>query len=153
MAKTTSSIDGLFASVRECLPLSGSVGAETLERAPATVGAYALLIHTGRDVIFRRSGLEHTFAPGWYVYAGSAYGPGGIRARLRRHFRKDKAVHWHIDDLTLAADAMDAVVVEGGSECGIVSALSRSPVFRPTVGGFGSSDCRVCAAHLLQFLP
>ena len=42
-------------------------------------------------------------APGCYVYAGSARGPGGIRARVRRHLRPDKTPHWHIDQVTAYA--------------------------------------------------
>ena len=37
--------------------------------------------------------------PGYYVYVGSAFGPGGVRARVERHFRKSKRQHWHIDYL------------------------------------------------------
>lgn len=152
MANASASKGPFVASLRECLPLGSMVGVGTLDRAPMAAGAYALLIHAERDVIVRRSGFDHIFVPGWYVYAGSAYGPGGIGARLRRHFRQDKPIHWHVDHLTVAADALEAVVIEGGSECAIVSALSASPAFQPAVAGFGSSDCRVCAAHLLKFL-
>ena len=151
MANTVPPIGPLLVSLHECLPAAGTIGIETVERAPSAAGAYMLLIHMARDVVFRRAGIEHIFAPGWYVYAGSAHGPGGIRARLRRHFRQDKAIHWHIDDLTVAADAIEAIVIEGGRECAIVSALTASTAFLPAVGGFGSSDCRVCSAHLLQF--
>ncbi|NIP37734.1 MAG: GIY-YIG nuclease family protein, partial [Candidatus Dadabacteria bacterium] len=37
--------------------------------------------------------------PGYYIYVGSAFGPGGVRARVSRHFRKTKRSHWHIDYL------------------------------------------------------
>jgi Uri superfamily endonuclease len=42
------------------------------------------------------------FLPGWYLYVGSARGPGGLEARLARHERRlgpDKRAHWHIDYL------------------------------------------------------
>ena len=151
MANASAPLGPLVASLREFLPCAEIVGAESLDQAPATGGAYALLIHTGREVPFRRAILDHIFVPAWYVYAGSAYGPGGIRARLHRHFRQDKPIHWHVDHLTLAADALAAVTIEGGSECAIVSALRASRAFRPAIAGFGSSDCRLCEAHLLQF--
>jgi len=32
-----------------------------------------------------------TLAPGRYAYCGSAYGPGGLRARIARHLRRDKS--------------------------------------------------------------
>jgi len=37
--------------------------------------------------------------PGYYIYIGSAFGPGGVRARMLRHLRADKPKHWHIDYL------------------------------------------------------
>jgi Uri superfamily endonuclease len=36
---------------------------------------------------------------GHYVYAGSAFGPGGVHARVSRHCRNGKNKHWHIDYL------------------------------------------------------
>lgn len=144
--------DEVLVRVQEHLPLFKPVTAQKIELAPANAGAYALMIHIGREIAFRRSRAEYTIPPDWYIYAGSAYGPGGIRARLRHHFRQDKPIHWHVDHLTVAADALEAVVLERGQECAIVSALTGSPAFRPAVGGLGSSDCRVCAAHLLRFV-
>ncbi len=37
-------------------------------------------------------------SPGWYVYIGSAFDPGGVRARCLRHWRGGRP-HWHIDYL------------------------------------------------------
>ena len=36
---------------------------------------------------------------GYYTYVGSAFSPGGVRARISRHLRTDKRLHWHIDYL------------------------------------------------------
>ncbi|MCK9541293.1 MAG: DUF123 domain-containing protein [Novosphingobium sp.] len=110
-----------------------------------------MLLHLDGTVDFVRSGLAHGFPAGWYVYAGSARGPGGIRARLRRHFRRDKKRHWHIDDLTCAAKHLRAVPLAGGAECAIVARLMELEGFAPALAGFGSSDCRVCPAHLLAW--
>ncbi len=41
---------------------------------------------------------ERRFAGGCYVYAGSAFGPGGLRARVRRHWSGGRA-RWHVDYL------------------------------------------------------
>ena len=35
--------------------------------------------------------------PGFYVYVGSALGPGGLAARIGRHARQEKAFRWHVD--------------------------------------------------------
>lgn len=36
---------------------------------------------------------------GYYVYIGSAFGPGGVKARVSRHYRTPIRPHWHIDYL------------------------------------------------------
>jgi Domain of unknown function DUF123 len=36
---------------------------------------------------------------GFYVYVGSALGPGGVRARLAHHLKLSRRPHWHIDYL------------------------------------------------------
>ena len=87
--------------------------------------------------------------PGWYVYAGNARGRGGIRARVMRHLRPGKSPHWHVDRLTGAAEAMLAIAFAGGDECALVQALLARPWFQAEAPGFGSTDCRVCPAHLL----
>jgi len=123
---------------------------EEVNHAPPTKGAYALVfaLNTALDCLHK--GAEIRLSSGIYVYAGSAYGPGGLRARLRRHFRQDKRIHWHVDALTsVAADRMVALAIVGGRECAIIGRLMRSGDFHAPVSGFGSSDCAQCAAHLL----
>ncbi|WP_429615053.1 DUF123 domain-containing protein, partial [Sphingobium olei] len=88
---------------------------DRIESASVARGAYVLLICLDQAVPFRRGTMPHIFMPGWYVYAGSAYGPGGLRARIRRHLRRGKLLHWHIDHLTSTAAAIQAVAVEGGA--------------------------------------
>ena len=36
---------------------------------------------------------------GYYVYLGSALGPGGLRARIAHHQKPSLRPHWHIDYL------------------------------------------------------
>lgn len=125
---------------------------EAIEAAPAASGVYALVLTLDAPLDCRHKGADIRLGPGVYVYAGSAYGPGGLRARLRRHFRTDKRLHWHIDALTSgsAARAMTAFIIEGGRECAIVARLMESGAFQAPVPGFGSSDCASCTAHLLM---
>jgi len=115
-------------------------------------GAYALMVRLDApiEIGMRRAELAR-LSPGWFVYCGSAKGPGGLRARLRRHFRRDKALHWHVDQLTAVAAQTSAVPVEGGDECELVAALLESPRFEIAFAGFGSTDCRMCDSHLLRF--
>lgn len=120
--------------------------------APASGGAYVLVLILDKPVNFGRARKSARFEPGTYVYSGSAYGPGGIRARLSRHFRRDKKLHWHVDWLTIAASRIEAISVEAGSECEIIDRLVSCAAFAPVLAGFGSSDCRNCTTHLLQWL-
>jgi Uri superfamily endonuclease len=84
------------------------------------------------------------FPPGRYVYTGSAR--RGLEARIARHLRSDKVLHWHIDYL-LAAPGVRIVAVARSrrAEC----ALNRAVPGRLVAAGFGASDCNAgCGAHL-----
>jgi len=79
----------------------------------ARSGTYALLLRisgvvTERVAIGRRYQLSLT--PGWKVYVGSAFGPGGVAARLAHHRRLAERPHWHIDALRRYA-ALESVWV------------------------------------------
>jgi Uri superfamily endonuclease len=139
------------ARIQALLPEATLVEAGSGETASAAKGAYALLIHLDVAVPFARRGTTQLIAPGCYVYAGSANGQGGIRARLRHHLRREKRPHWHVDHLTNAAQRVEALTLPGGSECAIVARLGEALGPKTPVAGFGSSDCRVCASHLLRW--
>lgn len=113
-------------------------------------GAYVLLFRLPAALPFARGGLKHMFVPGWYAYAGSAYGPGGLGGRIRRHLRPAKTAHWHVDSLTNAADEIRFIAVPDGNECELGRAIVQSGIFRSALAGFGSSDCRSCESHLFQ---
>lgn len=112
-------------------------------------GAYLLALHLTQTVDLKVRRVRRSAAPGSYVYAGSAYGPGGLAARLRRHMQPQKAMHWHIDRLTVNAGRMAALAIPRGDECALVEALLGTGRFRVAIPGFGSSDCRRCEGHLL----
>lgn len=137
--------------IRTLLRQTLAVRGETVSSAPNWTGAYAVVMHLSKPVRFDGRRLSQNLDAGWYAYAGSAYGPGGIRARLRRHFKKEKKLHWHVDHLTAVADDIHAVAVRNGSECEIIAQLTRSRVFWPVADGFGSSDCEICKSHLLEW--
>ena len=89
---------------------------------------------------------------GWYVYVGSAQGPGGLK-RLQRHFdyrqRSHPPMRWHVDALLAAGALRDAIVgvTTDRLECGLADAVSET--LTPAFKGFGSSDCG-CATHLFS---
>jgi Uri superfamily endonuclease len=94
-----------------------------------------------------------TVTPGYYIYTGSAFGPGGLRARLARHLSKPDTLYWHIDYLrtrTLPEEIWVTAVAEK-LEHAWASALRSIPGAHQPLRGFGASDCR-CPSHLV-YLP
>jgi Uri superfamily endonuclease len=114
-------------------------------------GAYVLLVRLDKALPVGPGRTRTGSVPaGTYLYAGSAYGAGGLAARLRRHFRSDKTIHWHIDRLTLEARELAAFAVENGEECQLIQALSKMDGVSVALDGFGSTDCVRCRSHLLR---
>jgi len=67
---------------------------------PDEKGTYVLILHVAelkRMEIGRLGAFD--IRPGFYAYVGSAFGAGGLRARLGRHIESVAAPHWHIDYL------------------------------------------------------
>jgi Uri superfamily endonuclease len=114
-------------------------------------GAYLIQIEITDAIFLSIASLPKAeLSAGHYVYAGSARGPGGLRARIARHLRRGKRRHWHIDHLTEEARSLFAFPVPGGSECKLVQSLVESGHYHQPLPGFGSSDCRHCVSHLLE---
>ena len=67
---------------------------------PGDLGAYLLFLDVPANVVLPDRFATSQLDDGHYLYAGSAYGPGGIRARAARHLRRDKSRRWHVDWLT-----------------------------------------------------
>ncbi len=127
----------------------GVCDADGVAALPAEPGAYLLLARLSEPLPLQIATLGTAVLPaGCYIYAGSARGPGGIRARVGRHLRQGKRLHWHIDRLTRTA-ACWAFAVPGGRECDLVQALLARPDYEVALAGFGSSDCNHCVSHLL----
>ena len=121
---------------------------------PSDKGAYLLLIELAAPLAVALPGRPATtLAPGRYAYAGSAYGPGGLRARIARHLRRDKPSRWHVDRLTAAGEVVAVLATPGGSECGLLEAALAVEGSTLPLPGFGSSDCRRCPAHLARVAP
>ncbi len=93
------------------------------------------------------------FPAGWYAYAGSARGPGGLVARVSRHLRSPKPSRWHVDYLRAFARPVEIWYTVGTRkwECVWAQALSELAGASIPVAGFGASDCR-CPAHLVHFV-
>ncbi len=119
----------------------------------AQPGTYALILRAAGAARVRVGKLGDLQIPsGSCVYVGSAFGPGGVLARVRHHLRRPRAPHWHIDYLRRFVSveevwyAHDAIRREH-LWAGVFQSLPGAGV---PLRGFGASDCD-CAAHLLTF--
>ncbi len=117
----------------------------------AAPGAYVLIVDLARPLALDIATLPGAVLPtGRYAYCGSAHGPGGMRARVGRHQRQDKAMRWHIDRLTGAGRIVAVHAEPDGSECALLARLRSMPDVSVPLAGFGSTDCRCCPAHLAR---
>lgn len=88
--------------------------------------------------------------PGYYLYVGSAFGPGGVHARVSRHCRRTKPNHWHIDYLR---KFLSPVGVWYSHEPQHLEHRWAQVLYEVSdmsaIKGFGCSDCK-CFSHLFQ---
>ncbi len=88
---------------------------------------------------------ELTFSGGYYIYVGSAM--SNLTARLARHSRHRKKLHWHVDYLRREAGEFLGLPIRSSlrQECEVARGLAE--LFSAGPAGFGSSDCS-CPTHL-----
>jgi Uri superfamily endonuclease len=123
---------------------------------PALPGTYALVLQLdgGRVIRVGRLG-EFDFPAGYYLYLGSALGPGGLAGRLGRHLAqagRERHPHWHIDYLRQRASVTAVWYVTGATRrehawATLAATLDGASSPAPR---FGASDCR-CPSHLFHF--
>ena len=118
---------------------------------PEDSGAYLLLIDLAEPVPLPERFAGKFLLEGRYGYAGSARGPGGIRARCRRHLSRHAKRHWHVDWLTRPASDIQVIARPGDFECSLINSLAGQPFVGFPLKGFGSTNCRRCPAHLVRF--
>lgn len=116
-----------------------------LKMLPRSRGLYVLIMEIPREICLSIGSLGiHSFRPGLYVYVGSARGPGGLRARIARHLRKDKKLRWHIDYLTIHPDVHIIAAVYSETEKDLEEALANTllnkEVYAVYIRKFGSTD-------------
>jgi Uri superfamily endonuclease len=150
-------VGGLLKRVSTLLSKVGGI----VEMACSTVsmpirshkGTYALLLNIRHPASLEIGCLGHVTIPsGYYLYVGSAFGPGGLKARISHHLVWAQRDHWHIDYLKKVGKieeiwyTYDSVKREH-QWAAMLQALEGAeiPLF-----GFGATDCK-CQTHLFSF--
>jgi Uri superfamily endonuclease len=88
-----------------------------------------------------------SFDAGIYAYVGSAFGPGGLAARLGRYIAGPVRKHWHIDHLLEHGEVAGALVSTNTSRLECTWATWLGTRCSGHTRGFGASDCS-CHSHL-----
>jgi len=119
---------------------------------PSGPGTYVLVLMVIWESVIAVGALgEQTFEPGFWLYCGSALGPGGLAARVAHHVRFAERPRWHIDYLRFAGTPAEVWYArsEESLECGWAGILSGIREVTRGPLGFGSSDCG-CSSHLFH---
>lgn len=110
---------------------------------PTLGGTYVLVFQSDAGARIRVGRLgDMMLRPGFYLYVGSAFGPGGLRSRVGRHATRHKPLRWHIDYLRRHA-LLRAVVFSVDPErhedawSGQIQAWPETSI---PMTGFGASD-------------
>src|ERR1035441_2414782 len=116
----------------------------------AQPGTYALILTSTEAAsipIGKLGSLQ--LQPGFYVYVGSAHGPGGFRARLAHHLEPISRPHWHVDYLRAHTKPQEVWFCYDRIlwECRWAHCLGLQRGASIPLAGFGSSDCD-CETHL-----
>ena len=116
-------------------------------------GTYALILScaTSTRIQIGRLGTVQ-LQRGYYVYLGSALGPGGLRARIAHHQELSTRPHWHIDYLRPHTRLHSVWLSYGGTrdEHEWARAMQKVKGAMIPLRGFGASDCS-CPSHLYFF--
>ena len=120
----------------------------TPKQRPTGSYAVALRLPSRSKIQIGKLGLVE-FPRGHYIYFGSAL--GGLDARVARHLRTEKKLHWHADYLGAEAPWEYAWQLADGKrwECVWATAAMANEGVASPAPGFGSSDCR-CISHLVR---
>src|SRR5271157_4554008 len=116
-------------------------------------GTYALILSCASNARIQIGRLgTMQLQRGYYVYLGSALGPGGLRARIAHHQKLATRPHWHIDYLRAHTRLHSVWLNYDGRRQEHEWARALRKVKEATIPfpGFGASDC-TCPSHLYFF--
>ena len=116
----------------------------------ARAGTYALVMSCSSEHQVEVGKIGRLqLRPGFYVYVGSAFGPGGLKARIAHHIKISENPHWHMDYLRPALILKEIWFTYDSirREHQWADTLARIDGETIPFSGFGASDCR-CKSHL-----
>jgi sugar fermentation stimulation protein A len=122
---------------------------QVVEREARDRGSYLLVLEGDRDRTLRvgkLGGVE--FPKGFFIYVGSAM--RGLEARIHRHERLRKRLHWHVDHLRAETRLVQTFPIRSADDLECELAESLSQISDWSHRGFGCSDCE-CDSHLFGF--
>ena len=106
-------------------------------------GTYLLIMQAKRrrQVEVGRLGRMQ-IEPGYYLYVGSAFGPGGVKARVSHHMKITARPRWHIDYLRQVCPLkmVWCSYRDVRQEHGWIDLLESMPTLSIPMVGFGASD-------------
>lgn len=125
-----------------------------ISQAPKPLPGTYILICQAKQAAFVFTGAlgRLSVRKGYFLYVGSALGPGGLCSRLAHHMRPALKPHWHIDYLRTLAPLRRIWFCYGQER----REHEWARVLHEQLGGaipfpgFGSSDCG-CESHLFLF--
>jgi Uri superfamily endonuclease len=128
-----------------------------LQNTPISIdsrpGTYALVFACADSVRLAVGRLGPvSLTCGYYIYVGSAFGPGGLRARLNHHLKPSLHPHWHLDYIKCALCLVEIWITTDPVKrehdwAGIIAAMKGASL---PIAGFGATDCG-CRSHLIHF--
>ncbi len=116
-------------------------------------GTYALVLSSSATLQLQIGKLGTLpLVRGFYVYVGSAFGPGGLKARLGHHQCAPRQAHWHIDYLRRATRLEQVWFTYDPTYREHQWARLMGTAMRGIIPleGFGASGC-ACRSHLYYF--
>jgi Uri superfamily endonuclease len=116
-------------------------------------GTYTLVFSSSKDkpIVIGKLGIL-LLKPGFYVYVGSAFGPGGLQSRIKHHINHSSRPHWHLDYLSPAIKLCEIWYtydqIRREHQWATIHSQTKGAIL--PLPGFGSSDCR-CLSHLFFY--
>ncbi|UCG90677.1 MAG: DUF123 domain-containing protein [Candidatus Heimdallarchaeota archaeon] len=131
---------------------------EDVNQRKNSQGVYVLVFERICSLLIEISRFKWLLKSEFYLYFGSARGKTStsLEKRLGRHFKGQKKIFWHIDNVTSHSDTKMIsayyTTTTGLTECSALQGFVQNFHNTEIIQNFGSSDCKAkCGGHLVFF--